>query len=70
MAKKPGDQWAVPLCRIHHRALHDAGDETRWWQDQKIDPVALAEELWANSSSLITAPAGLKYPEDIGNDIG
>ena len=31
LARKPGDQWVVPLCRLHHRALHDAGDETQWW---------------------------------------
>lgn len=61
MAKKPGDQWVVPLCRIHHRALHDAGDETRWWQDQKIDPVALANELWANSNGLIVRPVTLQH---------
>ena len=49
LASKPGDQWTVPLCRLHHRALHDAGDETRWWDKQKIDPVELAEKLWAKS---------------------
>ena len=49
MARKPGDQWVVPLCRLHHRALHDAGNETQWWQSQNIDPVTLAEALWAKS---------------------
>lgn len=49
LARKPGDQWVVPLCRLHHRALHDAGDETNWWDKQKIDPVELAEKLWAES---------------------
>lgn len=49
LARKPGDQWAVPLCRLHHRALHDAGNETQWWDKQKIDPVELAEKLWAES---------------------
>lgn len=53
LAKKPGDQWVVPLCRLHHRALHDAGDETKWWQGQKIDPVTLAEQLWEKSSGLV-----------------
>ena len=45
MGRKPGDQWVVPLCRIHHRVLHDAGDETRWWLNQKLDPVTLAQKL-------------------------
>jgi hypothetical protein len=46
MGSKPGDQWVVPLCRTHHRALHDAGDEQAWWQSAKIDPLAEAERLW------------------------
>lgn len=69
LARKPGDQWVVPLCRLHHRALHDAGDETRWWHRQKIDPVSLAEELWAKSSGLITSPVEPQYQPDPGNDV-
>lgn len=49
LSRKPGDQWVVPLCRLHHRALHEAGNETNWWDKQKIDPVELAEKLWAKS---------------------
>jgi hypothetical protein len=49
MGRKPGDQWVVPLCRIHHRALHDAGDETRWWENKNIDALNTALELWRNS---------------------
>jgi hypothetical protein len=26
------DQFAVPPCRIHHRAAHRAGDEPAWWK--------------------------------------
>jgi hypothetical protein len=51
LGKKPGDQWVVPLCRLHHLALHDAGDETKWWQAQKIDPVILAQQLWTENSN-------------------
>ena len=47
MGRKPGDQWVVPLCRIHHRALHDAGDETRWWKNNDIDEIGYAKSLWA-----------------------
>jgi DNA recombination protein Rad52 len=46
MGSKPGDQWVVPLCNTHHRALHDAGNERVWWQNAKIDPLAEAERLW------------------------
>lgn len=54
MARKPGDQWVVPLCRIHHRALHDAGDEAKWWQSQKLDPIILAERLWSDHADART----------------
>lgn len=69
LARKPGDQWVVPLCRLHHRALHDAGNETQWWDRQKIDPVALAEELWAESSGLITKPVEPQQQPVPGNNV-
>ncbi len=43
---KAGDQWAVPLCPSHHRALHQAGDERLWWALQGVDP-----EAWLASRS-------------------
>jgi len=43
---KPSDEWAVPLCTRHHRALHAYGDERAWWAAQRIDAVAAAERLW------------------------
>jgi hypothetical protein len=43
---KPSDAFAVPLCRLHHRALHDQGDEQSWWQQHKLDPVLEAQRLW------------------------
>jgi DNA recombination protein Rad52 len=48
---KPSDEFAVPLCRLHHRALHDAGDEEAWWHQQKVDPVTEAERLWRGRAS-------------------
>lgn len=46
LARKPSDEFAVPLCRLHHRAVHETGDEKTWWRDQKVDPVSEAEKLW------------------------
>jgi ERF superfamily len=43
---KASDEFAVPLCRSHHRALHRAGDERAWWQAAGIDPVKIARKLW------------------------
>ena len=41
------DEWAVPLCALHHRSLQDVGDERRWWECHGIDPLAVAERLWS-----------------------
>ena len=26
----------VPLCIIHHRQLHNRGDQQAWWEEIKI----------------------------------
>ncbi|MPZ24689.1 MAG: DUF968 domain-containing protein [Dehalococcoidia bacterium] len=46
MGAKVSDEYTVPLCAIHHRELHDAGDETGWWQRVRVDPVPAANALW------------------------
>ena len=30
LGRKPSDEFTVPLCRIHHRALHRSRDERAW----------------------------------------
>ena len=49
LGSKVSDEWAVPLCFLHHRALHDSGAEETWWQVHKIDPLAEAKRLWQQS---------------------
>jgi DNA recombination protein Rad52 len=46
MGSKVSDEWTVPLCLLHHRALHDVGSEEKWWAEQGIDAKAEAERLW------------------------
>jgi hypothetical protein len=46
LGRKASDEFAVPLCRSHHRAVHRAGDEQAWWQAAGIDPVKTARQLW------------------------
>jgi hypothetical protein len=46
LGRKASDEFAVPLCRSHHRALHRAGDEQAWWKAAGIDPVKVARQLW------------------------
>ena len=51
MGRKVSDEWAVPLCYIHHRALHDRGDEKAWWGQNQIDPIIEANRLWSESQN-------------------
>jgi hypothetical protein len=46
LGRKASDEFAVPLCRSHHRAVHRAGDEQAWWKAAGIDPVKVAGQLW------------------------
>ncbi len=46
MGRKVSDEWTVPLCATHHRALHTVGDEEKWWKMRGIDPVTHAKQLW------------------------
>ena len=52
LALKVSDEFTVPLCAIHHSENHATGDERRWWQERKIDPLAIAAELWGKSLRL------------------
>ena len=51
MGRKVSDEWAVPLCYIHHRTLHDRGDEKAWWVQNKIEPIKEADRLWSESQN-------------------
>jgi hypothetical protein len=46
LGRKVSDEFAVPLCRSHHRAVHRASDEQAWWKAAGIDPVKIARGLW------------------------
>ena len=50
MSRKVSDEFTVPLCRTHHRQLHDSGNEIAWWIDMDIDPLPIAHDLWAEST--------------------
>ena len=49
LGRKSSDEFAVPLCRTHHRAAHRAGDERNWWRSTGIDPVKVARKLWKDT---------------------
>jgi ERF superfamily len=46
LGRKVSDEFAVPLCRGHHRAVHRSRDERAWWQQAGIDPIKVARRLW------------------------
>lgn len=46
MGLKVSDEFTVPLCRGHHRQLHQTGDEIAWWKTANIDALAVAKGLW------------------------
>jgi hypothetical protein len=54
LGRKVSDEFAVPLCRTHHRELHLRGDERTWWQQFNVDPMRVASALWARTRSAVT----------------
>jgi hypothetical protein len=49
LGRRVSDEFPVPLCRTHHRALHRSGDEGAWWKSTDLDPVMIAQRLWQHS---------------------
>lgn len=55
---KAGDDWAVPLCGIHHDprsgcSVHACQrGERYWWTDLRVDPLATAMAVAAKSREL------------------
>ena len=46
LGRKVSDEFAVPLCRGHHREVHRFGDEAAWWRFTGVDPTVAARALW------------------------
>jgi hypothetical protein len=47
LGMKVSDEYTVPLCSVHHDELHRVGNEKIWWANHGIDPLKVADELWA-----------------------
>jgi hypothetical protein len=52
LGRKASDEFAVPLCRAHHRAVHRASDEQAWWKGAGVDPVKVARQLWQEPGTI------------------
>jgi hypothetical protein len=60
MGRKVSDKYTVPLCRLHHRELHQRGDERKWWRGYGIKPLSVASGLWKQTHSVeISDSAGI-----------
>ena len=51
---KVSDEFTVPLCRGHHRQLHQAGNEKAWWEE-------LGDRCSRGSSTVFGSKA-ISYP--------
>ena len=60
LGRKVSDEWTVPLCITHHRAVHSAGNEEQWWTEKGIDPIAHAVRLWWD-----TRHDGVEHPSQM-----
>ena len=65
LGRKVSDEFVVPLCRTHHRALHRVGNEPGWWKTTGIDPLVVARQLWGQSRlSAQPEPVPLQAPSE------
>jgi hypothetical protein len=56
LGQKVSDEFVVPLCRTHHREVHNTGKEQDWWTKNGIDPIKIASELWRESTANANMP--------------
>jgi len=68
---KVSDEFTVPLCRGHHRQLHQTSHEKAWWADRKINALEIAKTLWdqTHPKSATADALVLDCPRDETNPI-
>ena len=49
LGRKVSDEFTVPVCRTHHREIHRTTKEREWWLQLGIDPLPVADRLWAQT---------------------
>jgi hypothetical protein len=49
LGMKVSHEFTVPLCRTHHRNLHQTGNELAWWETARVEPLPIARSLWETS---------------------
>jgi hypothetical protein len=67
LGRKVSDEFTVPLCRTHHREIHHCGNESSWWKNTGIDPLAAARTLWLETHPLPRAVPSTGNNESAAN---
>jgi hypothetical protein len=63
LGRKVSDEFTVPVCRTHHREIHQHGNERTWWDARNIAPLPIAEALWTRSRpNRRSKPDGEQHP--------
>jgi hypothetical protein len=67
IAMKVSDEFTVPLCRGHHRQLHQVGNEVAWWENLNINALEIAKGLWEQTHPKSAAAETHQPNEDAAN---
>jgi len=60
MGLKVSDEFTLPLCNVHHDAVHRTGEERAWWgRHGIIEPLKFAARLWAASRNRTPGDEGV-----------
>src|SRR4029077_2231271 len=62
LGRKASDEFAVPLCRIHHRLVHRVANEAAWWKEAGIDAIEAARKLWSRTRHADAAISSHELP--------
>ena len=68
LGRRVSDEFTVPLCRVHHRELHQKGDERGWWSKFDIDPMPVALTFSAADPGIPTGSNSNLEPENAAGD--
>ena len=70
LSLKVSDEFTVPLCAIHHTENHAAGNERRWWEQHKMDPLEIARVLWRQGRMPTMAQTAAAEDTAAGPELG
>jgi hypothetical protein len=60
MGMKAADKHTIPVCSIHHAAIHADGNETRFLSERGVDGPDLAKRLYAAGGNYGAAVAEMR----------